>query len=140
MAQQPQNPKGPNPDRGVLDEALDPEQIRSLNKSLRSVADIPGASPELQDMAKKLLSGQVSLRDSLDDPSGARALGSGLAGLRGQWEQMSDEEREQIRLGEMPPGGEVAPGQDEQERRQDRDADQSKKKGQGRHSGGFSLY
>ncbi|MDG4856970.1 hypothetical protein P8605_02140 [Streptomyces sp. T-3] len=138
MAKEPQNPKGPNPDRGVLDEALDPEQIRSLNKALRDVADIPGASPELKDMAKKLLSGQVSLRDSLDDPSGARALGSGLAGLRGQWEQMSDEEREQIRLGEMPPGGEVAPGQDGQERREN--DEQPKKKGQGRHSGGFSLY
>ncbi len=146
MVQQPQNPQnsrnpqGSSPDRGVWDEALEPEQVRSLNSALRKLADDSGgASKELQDTAKKLLSSRVTLRDALDDPSAARALGSGMASLRGEWEALSDEEREQIRQGEVPASG-GAPSDPDGPRRSEGEPSQPRKKSQGRHSGGFSLY
>ncbi|MDI3407189.1 hypothetical protein [Streptomyces cavernicola] len=139
----PRNPQGPSADeRGVWDEALEPEQQSSLNASLRQVRDLPGASPELKDMAKKLLSGQVSIRDIVDDPSGARVFGGGdFAKLRGQWESASDEERDRLRndegAGDSGAGSDSRPG----EGRPSRTEDERPKKGQGgRHSGGFSLY
>ncbi|MBT2490901.1 hypothetical protein J7E96_20755 [Streptomyces sp. ISL-96] len=137
--QQPRNPQGPSPDRGVWDEALEPEQVRSLNSALRKLADGGGASKELQDAAKKLLSGRVTLRDAMDDPSTARALGGGMASLRGEWEALSDEEREQIRQGEVPASSD--PSSDPSEpRRSQGEPSPAPKKSQGRHSGGFSLY
>ncbi|WP_051338641.1 hypothetical protein [Streptomyces flavidovirens] len=140
MAQQPRNPQGPGPDRGVWDEALEPEQVRSLNSALRKLADGGGGSKELQDTAKKMLSGRLPLREVLDDPSAARALGSGLASLRGQWESLSEEEREQIRLGEVPPDGTGAPSDPNEPRRPAGQPSEPRKKGPARHSGGFSLY
>jgi hypothetical protein len=139
MAQQPQNSQGPNPGRGVLDEALEPEQVRSLNSALRKLADSGGASKELQDAAEKLLSGRVTLRDALDDPSAARALGSGMASLRGKWEALSDDERDQIRHGESPASSDPSSAPSEP-RRSEGQSRKSGKKSQGRHSGGFSLY
>ncbi|OEJ23377.1 hypothetical protein AR457_01395 [Streptomyces agglomeratus] len=139
MAQQPQNPKGPDADRGVWDEALDPEQVRSLNSALHKLADGGGAGKELQDTAKNLLSGRLQLRDALDDPSAVRALSSGpMASLRNQWESLSDEEQEQIRQGEAP-ASDGAPSDPNAPRRSGEDSPQPRKS-QGRHSGGFSLY
>lgn len=140
MAQQPQNPQGPSQDRGVWDEALEPEQMRSLNSALRKLADSGGgASKELRETAEKLLSGRVTLRDALDDPSAARALGGGMASLRGEWESLSEEEREQIRQGEAPASGGASSGPNEP-RRPEGEPSQPRNKSQGRHSGGFSLY
>ncbi|MGX1886346.1 hypothetical protein [Streptomyces sp. NPDC055287] len=140
MAQQPQNPKGPDPDRGVWDEALDPEQVRSLNSALRKLADGGGAGKELQDTAKNLLSGRLQLRDALDDPSAVRALSGGpMASLRNQWESLSEEEQEQIRQGEAP-ANDSAPSDPNAPTRSGEDSPQPRKKSQGRHSGGFSLY
>ncbi|NBE52721.1 hypothetical protein [Streptomyces boluensis] len=133
----PNNPQGPGNERGAWDEALEPEQQRALNASLRQVSDLPGASPELKDMAKKLLSGQVSLRDVVDDPSGARVFGGGdFAKLRGQWESASEEERDRL---SHPDGDESGARPDEGQPRSTQDEERPKK-GQGRHSGGFSLY
>ncbi|MET9516905.1 hypothetical protein [Streptomyces sp. NPDC002994] len=142
MAQQPQNPRNPqgsSSDRGVWDEALDPEQVGSLNSALRKLADGGGASKDLQDAAKNLLSGRVPLRQALDDPATARALGGGLASLRGQWEALSEEEREQIRLGEAPPDGGSSSDPNEP-RRSEGESSPPRQKGPARHSGGFSLY
>ncbi|MEV8308883.1 hypothetical protein AB0P36_16405 [Streptomyces flavidovirens] len=139
MAQQPQNPQGPSPERGVWDEALEPEQVRSLNSALRKLADNGGGSKELQEAAQKLLSGRVTLRDAMDDPSTVHALGGGMASLRGEWEALSDEEREQIRRGEAPASGGASSDPNES-RRPDGESSQPRKKSQGRHSGGFSLY
>ncbi|GAA4802504.1 hypothetical protein [Streptomyces ziwulingensis] len=152
MARQPVNPPDPHgtpSDRGVLDEALEPAQIRSLNSALRRLSESDGASKEMQDAAKRMLSGRLNLRDALDDPAMARALGGGgMASLRGQWESLSEEEREQLRRGETPPGGPGDPGgpggglvsgPPRPGGPQDQSA-QEGKKNQGRHSGGFSLY
>jgi hypothetical protein len=142
MTRRPENspdPQGSSPERGVLDEALEPEQIRSLNSALRKLSDNDGVGKDLQDAAKRLLSGRVALRDALDDPGVARALGGGMASLRGQWESLSEEERDQVRHGEPLTSGDPSSGQSEPRRSEDQSA-QSAKKSQGRHSGGFSLY
>ncbi|NUR04479.1 MAG: hypothetical protein HOY79_50635 [Streptomyces sp.] len=142
------NPQGVSQERGVLDEALEPEQIRSLNSALRGLSENDGVGKDLQDAAKKLLSGRLALRDALDDPGVARALGGGMASLRGgmaslrgQWESLSEEERDQVRHGEPLTGTDPSSpsGRSEERTSEDRSA-QSGKKSQGRHSGGFSLY
>ncbi|MEV5463782.1 hypothetical protein AB0L17_37820, partial [Streptomyces cellulosae] len=88
---------------------------------------------------KRMLSGRLPLRDALDDPAVARALGGGLASLRGEWESLSEEERDQIRHGEAPASGDASSGQSGPSSSKD-ESSQSGKKDQGRHSGGFSLY
>jgi hypothetical protein len=133
------NPHGSSQERGVIDEALEPDQIRSLNSALRQLSQTEGASKELQEAAKKLLSGRVALRDALDDPAVSRALGGGLASLRGQWESLSEEQRDQVRHGE-PLGGDGPSSGSSEPRRSEGEGSQSGKKNQGRHSGGFSLY
>ncbi|KUN90400.1 hypothetical protein [Streptomyces caeruleatus] len=133
------NPHGSSQERGVIDEALEPEQIRSLNSALRKLSETDGASKELQEAAKKLLSGRVALRDALDDPTVSRALGGGLASLRGQWESLSEEQRDQVRQGEPLTGDGPSSGPSEP-RRSEGENPQSGKRNQGRHSGGFSLY
>lgn len=133
------NPEDTSPERGVLDEALEPEQIRSLNSALRKLSETEGAGKELQEAAKKLLSGRVALRDALDDPAVSRALSGGLTSLRGQWESLSEDERDQVRHGEPLAGDGPASGPSEP-RRSEGEGAQSGKKNQGRHSGGFSLY
>ncbi|MCI3277914.1 hypothetical protein [Streptomyces cylindrosporus] len=142
MTSQPENspnPQGTSTDRGVLDEALEPEQIRSLNTALRKLTETDAAGRDLQDAAKKLLSGRLALRDALDDPGVSRALGSGMANLRGQWESLSDEERDRIRHGE--PLGTTDPSAEQPEpRREEGRPSRPPRKEQGRHSGGFSLY
>ncbi|MBC9729923.1 hypothetical protein [Streptomyces sp. TRM68367] len=142
MTRQPENsssPHGSSPERGVLDEALEPEQRRSLNSALRKLSETEGAGKDMQEAAKRLLSGRLALRDALDDPAVSRALNGGMASLRGQWESLSEEERDQIRHGEAPASGGPSSGPSEQ-RRSEGEGSQSGKKSQGRHSGGFSLY
>jgi hypothetical protein len=120
----PQPPDQP----GVWDEALEPAQLRSLNSTLRKLADNDGVSRELREAAKKLMSGRVTLRDALDDPSVSRGLLTGTASLREKWEAASEEEREAVR--EEQPAPDDSPS---------RPSD-GQKKPPGRHSGGFSLY
>ncbi len=142
MTRKPQNspdPHGSSQERGVVDEALEPDQIRSLNAALRQLSQTEGAGKELQEAAKKLLSGRLALRDALDDPAVSRALGGGMASLRGQWESLSEEQRDQVRHGEPLSGGGPSSGPSEP-RRSESEGSQSEKRNQGRHSGGFSLY
>ncbi|MGI5458471.1 hypothetical protein ACQEWB_35905 [Streptomyces sp. CA-249302] len=142
MTSQPENspnPQGTSSDRGVLDEALEPEQIRSLNGALRKLTETDAAGKDLQEAAKRLLSGRLALRDSLDDPAVARALGSGMANLRGQWESLPEEDRDRIRHGEPLETGDAGSGRPEPRREESRPI-QPGRKDQGRHSGGFSLY
>jgi len=92
----------------------------------------------MQEAAKKLLSGRLALRDALDDPAVSRALGGGMASLRGQWASLSDEERDQVRHGEPLAGGPSS--KSSEPRRSEGESAQSRKKNQGRHNGGFSLH
>ncbi|KPI00668.1 hypothetical protein OK074_5761 [Actinobacteria bacterium OK074] len=145
MTSQPENSSTPNgtygssPDRGVLDEALEPEQIRSLNSALRKLSRTDSVGKDLEDAAKRLLSGRLALRDALDDPAVARALtGGGMASLRGQWDSLPEDERDRIRH-EEPAAAETSANSPEPRRPLGADS-QSARKTQGRHSGGFSLY
>ncbi|MET8957397.1 hypothetical protein [Streptomyces sp. NPDC004533] len=133
------NPQGSSQEPGVLDEALEPEQIRSLNSALHKLSETDGVGKDMQEAAKRLLSGRLALRSALDDPTVAHALGEGLGSLRGQWESLSEEEREQIRHGEALTSGDPSPGQSDP-RGAEGQSPQPGKKGQARHSGGFSLY
>ncbi|GHH31623.1 hypothetical protein [Streptomyces lanatus] len=140
MTRKPENaPDGSSQERGVLDEALEPDQIRSLNSALRKLAETDGVSKDMQDAAKRMLSGRLPLRDALDDPAVSRALGGGMASLRGQWESLSEEERDRVRHGEPLGGGDASSDSPERKGPQSQPS-QPPKKGQGRHSGGFSLY
>jgi hypothetical protein len=143
MTRQPENspnPDGSSQDRGVLDEALEPGQIRSLNSALRKLSETDAVGKGMEDAAKRLLSGRLALRDALDDPAVSRALGSGgMASLRGQWDELSEEEREQITHGETPASGGPSSGQPEP-RKPEGQSSQPGKQNPGRHSGGFSLY
>ncbi|MFI9647845.1 hypothetical protein ACIHAA_16305 [Streptomyces sp. NPDC052040] len=121
----------------MLDEALEPAQIRSLNSALRRLSETGGVDKGMQDAAKRLLSGRLALRDSLDDPAVARALSADMGSLRGQWESLSEEEREQVRHGEALTSEESASARPEPRGTAEQ---QPRKKSQGRHSGGFSLY
>lgn len=143
MARQPDNspnPHGSSQERGVLDEALEPAQIRSLNSALRKLTETDGVSKDMQEAAKRMLSGRLALRDALDDPAVARALGGGMASLRGQWESLSEEERDQVRHGETPGSGGPSSGPAGPEGPQAQPSQDGKKGQGGRHSGGFSLY
>ncbi|MEV6173910.1 hypothetical protein AB0L99_37570 [Streptomyces sp. NPDC051954] len=142
MARQPENspdPQGSSQERGVLDEALEPEQIRSLNSALRKLSETDGVGKDMQEAAKKLLSGRLALRDALDDPAVARAMGGGMESLRSSWESLSEEERDRIRHGETPASGGPSSGSTEPGSSVGQSS-QAAKKSQGRHSGGFSLY
>ncbi|MGP2440157.1 hypothetical protein [Streptomyces sp. JW3] len=132
--------QGLSPERGVLDEALDPQQVRSLNSALRRLSQNDSGGTDLRDAAKRMLSGRLPLRDALDDPAMARALGGGgMASLRGRWESLSEEERHQVRHGEALTSGGSSSGPSEPKQPEGRFS-QSGRRNQGRHSGGFSLY
>ncbi|GAB7030954.1 hypothetical protein AB0G35_16135 [Streptomyces sp. NPDC021749] len=73
------------------------EQNEHLTSALRTVRDNPNAPSELQDLARKMLSGRLELKDVLDDPSGYRALTDGIAGMRESWRSMSPEDRQAVR-------------------------------------------
>lgn len=138
MTRQPENSPNPDdssPDRGVLDEALEPGQIRSLNSALRKLSENDAVGKDMEDAAKRLLSGRLALRDALDDPAVARALGSGgMASLRGQWDALPEEERDRIRHEEE------GPGENRGQKRPEGGTPRSGTQSQGRHGGGFSLY
>ncbi|MFI1155174.1 hypothetical protein [Streptomyces sioyaensis] len=73
------------------------EQNEHLTKSLRAVRDNANAPEALKELAQKMLSGRLQLKDVLDDPAGNRALGAGLASLKDQWRSMSPQERQAVR-------------------------------------------
>jgi hypothetical protein len=89
------------------DAALDSEQAARFTHTLREVTESGVGGPDLQDLARKLLSGRAELRDVLDSPAGARALGAGLEPLRSTWEALSEDERQAVRDERPPAGGDT---------------------------------
>jgi hypothetical protein len=81
----------------VDEKDLSEEQNEHLTKALRSVRGNASAPPALQDVARKMLSGRLELKDVLDDPSGFRALTDGLAGMRESWRSMAPQDRQAVR-------------------------------------------
>ncbi|MGW7492244.1 hypothetical protein [Streptomyces sp. NPDC054786] len=84
-------------DYPIEEKDLTEEQNEHLTKSLRAVRDNPNAPSALKELAQKMLSGRLQLKDVLDDPAGQRALGAGLSPLRDQWRSMSPRERQVVR-------------------------------------------
>ncbi|MGW2404588.1 hypothetical protein ACWCXK_08680 [Streptomyces sp. NPDC001739] len=84
-------------DYPVEDRDLAEEQNEHLTRSLRAVRDNASAPAEAQDLARKMLSGRLELKDVLDDPSGYRALTDGIAGMRESWRAMAPEDRQAVR-------------------------------------------
>ncbi|KUL37385.1 hypothetical protein ADL22_21700 [Streptomyces sp. NRRL F-4489] len=84
-------------DYPIEEKDLTEEQNEHRTTTLRAVRDNPNAPAALRDLAKKMLSGRVQLKDVLDDPAGHRALSEGLAPLREQWRAMSPQQRQAVR-------------------------------------------
>ncbi|MCK7625630.1 hypothetical protein MUU72_21435 [Streptomyces sp. RS10V-4] len=84
-------------DHPLEEQDLTEEQNEHRTKTLRAVRDNPNAPEALRDLAKKMLSGRLQLKDVLDDPAGHRALSEGLAPLREQWRTMSPQQRQEVR-------------------------------------------
>lgn len=96
----------------IEDKNLTEEQNEHLTASLRKVRDMKNAPPALQDLARQLLGGRMELKDVLDSPSGHRALGEGLSGMREQWRNMSPQERQKVRDYDPDEDPKNAPGPD----------------------------
>ncbi|MGD3107972.1 hypothetical protein [Streptomyces sp. YGL11-2] len=95
-------------DYPIEEKDLTEEQNEHRTKTLRAVRDNPNAPEALRELAKKMLSGRVQLKDVLDDSAGHRALSEGLAPLREQWRTMSPQQRQTVREydpDEEPRGG-----------------------------------
>ncbi|WP_438485582.1 hypothetical protein [Streptomyces sp. S186] len=84
-------------DYPIEEKDLTEEQNEHRTRTLRAVRDNPNAPEALRDLAKKMLSGRLQLKDVLDDPAGHRALTEGLAPLREQWRTMSPQQRQAVR-------------------------------------------
>ncbi|MFG2142484.1 hypothetical protein [Streptomyces sp. NPDC048650] len=84
-------------DYPIEEKDLTEEQNEHLTKSLRAVRDNAKAPEALKELARKMLSGRLELKDALDDPAGNQALGAGLAPLRDEWRSMSPQERQAVR-------------------------------------------
>ncbi|MFE2425376.1 hypothetical protein ACFXJ5_01250 [Streptomyces sp. NPDC059373] len=120
------------------DAALDPEQAAHLNRTLRKVVGNSAVGPDLQDVARRLLSGRMELRDVLDSPAGARALGAGLEPVRSKWEKLTAAERQAVRDAE--PEQSDAPGKDDDPKPRGR-RPRGEAAPSARHtSGGWSAY
>ncbi|GAA2276937.1 MULTISPECIES: hypothetical protein [Kitasatospora] len=80
-------------DDELLDVAEDPEQAASLHRALRSMAGSPSVGPQLQEMAKEVLSGRMSMRDAVRSSHYLDAIGDRLSQIRDAAERMTPEER-----------------------------------------------
>ncbi|WP_405723962.1 hypothetical protein OG607_16625 [Streptomyces sp. NBC_01537] len=124
------------------DAALDPGQAARFTRTLRKVTESGVGGPDLQDLARRLLSGRMELGDVLDSPAGARALGAGLDPLRSKWEALPEQERQAIRDERPGPEETREPGRDGREGagpRGRRPRGQAPSSGP-RHGGGWSAY
>ena len=80
-------------DDELLEVADNPEQAASLHKALRTIAHTPSLGPELQGMAKDVLSGRIGMRDVIGSDRYMHAIGDRLGQIREAAENMSPEER-----------------------------------------------
>ncbi|MGP4002249.1 hypothetical protein [Streptomyces sp. 8N706] len=81
-------------DEDLMDVAHDQEQAHRLRKALRTLADNPSVGGELQEMAQKVLSGRIGMRDAIQTERYMDALGDRLTQIRRAAEAQTPEERE----------------------------------------------
>jgi len=108
------------PDRGAGAPA--PAPPPALHKALRTLADNPSVGPELQAMAKDVLSGRVGMRDMVQSDRYLGAIGERLSQMREAAENMTPDERRQseARAQKMRDDEEAAERERSGERRRDR--------------------
>ncbi|GJF28720.1 hypothetical protein KNE206_14200 [Kitasatospora sp. NE20-6] len=80
-------------DDELLEVADNPEQAASLHKALRTIANTPALGPELQGMAKDVLSGRIGMQDVIGSDRYMHAIGDRLGQMREAAENMSPEDR-----------------------------------------------
>ncbi|MFD9127684.1 hypothetical protein [Kitasatospora sp. NPDC059571] len=80
-------------DDELLDVADSPAQAASLHKALRTIAGNPSVGPELQEMARGVLSGRIGMKDVIGSDRYLHAIGARLDGIRDAAEHLSPEDR-----------------------------------------------
>ena len=81
-------------DDELLDVADNPEQAAELHRALRTLAKNDKVGPELQQMAREVLSGRIGMRDVIESDRYLSAIGARLGEMRTAAENLSPEERE----------------------------------------------
>ncbi|OKJ03355.1 hypothetical protein [Kitasatospora sp. CB01950] len=80
-------------DADLLDVADNPSQAAELHRALRTIAKTDGVGPELQQMAREVLSGRIGMRDVVESDRYLSAIGARLGEMRTAAENLSPEER-----------------------------------------------
>ncbi|MFD7729119.1 hypothetical protein ACFV6F_01870 [Kitasatospora phosalacinea] len=80
-------------DGELLDVADNPQQAAELHRALRTLAKNDKVGPELQQMAREVLSGRIGMRDAIESDRYMSAIGARLDEMRTAAENLSPEER-----------------------------------------------
>src|SRR5205085_6340597 len=84
-------------DEDLMDVAHDPEQAARLRKALKVLESNPNVGGKLQEMAKEVLSGRISMKDAIETRGYMDALGDRIDTIRQAAENQTPEEREEAR-------------------------------------------
>ena len=88
----------------------DPRRLRGLHDSLDRLADSP--QPELREMARAVLDGEIPLRTAALSSAYAPALGDAFDGFWTYYNQLSPHERSELEANaysDLPPIGHSSP-------------------------------
>ncbi|QKW23596.1 hypothetical protein HUT16_34905 [Kitasatospora sp. NA04385] len=80
-------------DDELLDVADNPAQAAELHRALRTLAKNDKVGPELQQMAREVLSGRIGMKDVIESDRYLSAIGARLGEMRTAAENLSPEER-----------------------------------------------
>ncbi|MFF4341479.1 hypothetical protein ACFY00_16275 [Kitasatospora sp. NPDC001540] len=80
-------------DDELLDVADNPRQAAELHRALRTLASNDKVGPELQQMAREVLSGRIGMREAIQSDRYLSAIGARLGEMRAAAENLSPEER-----------------------------------------------
>ncbi|MEU2628729.1 MULTISPECIES: hypothetical protein [Kitasatospora] len=80
-------------DDELLDVADNPTQAASLHKALRTLANNSNVGPELQEMAKGVLSGRIGMKDVIESDRYMHAITGRLGEIHDAAEHLSPEDR-----------------------------------------------
>ncbi|MFJ8042819.1 hypothetical protein ACIRBX_20235 [Kitasatospora sp. NPDC096147] len=81
-------------DDELLDVADNPAQARELHRALRTLAGSDSVGPELQQMARDVLTGRVGMREVVESDRYLGAIGDRLGQMRTAAENLSPEQQE----------------------------------------------
>jgi ribulose kinase len=84
-------------DDDLMEDAKDPVQAARLHKSLRTLRDNPNVPAQLQQMAREVLSGRLSMTDVAKGGTYLDALGDSMMKIKRAAENMTPEEAERNR-------------------------------------------